>query len=108
MLAVNPAFYKHTNDFKILDVMVSKIPKNASVMTQNNLAPRFSHQNVRLFSLEYASVQPDYILLDMREGQSPNNFLGSKNAEVVLDHVKSNSGYKIIYKTSDQFVFKKQ
>ena len=108
LLAINPAFYNHTNDFKFLNEMVEKIPKGTKVMTQNNLAPRFSHQDVRLFTLEYATFQPDYVVLDMRAGQSPNNFLGSKNVDGVLSHLRSNTSYKIVYQTRDQFIFKKQ
>lgn len=108
LLAVNPAFYHHTKDFAFLDIMVAKIPKNASVMTQNNLATRFTHQNVRLLSINYSEVKPDYILMDMRKGQNPNDFFGTKYSDQIFQNLLVDKNYYVIYKTSDQYIFKRK
>lgn len=108
MLAFNPAFYQHTNEFGFLNDMVKKIPPDTSVMTHNNLAPQFSHQDVQLFTAEYKTIKPEYILIDRRPGQSPNNFLGSKNIDVIFSQLQNDKNYKIFFKTKEQFIFKKK
>lgn len=107
LLAFNPVFYRHSQDFAFLDTMVKKIPKNASVMTQNNLATRFTHQDVRLLTIDYPQAKPDYILIDVRSGQNPNDFLGTKYFSEIFQQLLTDKNYKIIYKTEDQYVFKR-
>ncbi len=108
MLALNPVFYQHTKDFEFLNTMIRKIPKDKSVATHNNLAARFSHQPVQLLRLDYYKVKPDYILMDLRSGQSPNNFLETKNVEEIFSRLLKDPNYKIIYKTNDQYIFERK
>jgi hypothetical protein len=105
-LAYNPAFYKHTNNFKFLDSMVDKIPKEATVMTHNNLAVRFTHQKVWLLRQNYSYYKPDYILIDLRSGQNPNNFYGTDNYASIAAQLKIDPNYSLLYHTESQFVFK--
>lgn len=107
MLFINPAFYTHTKEFDFINNIVKKVPKDASIMTLNNLATRFTHQDVRLLTLDYTITRPDYILVDMREGQSANNFTGSGKIKQIFPQLLKDPGYKIIYKTKEQFLFKK-
>lgn len=106
-LSYNPAFYSHTRNFEFLNTLISKIPKNASVMAQNNIAPHFTRQKVYLFRDEYYLYQPDYILLDLRPQQNLNNFFGVKNLEKTLERLLIDPDYVIVYKTQYQFIFKK-
>ena len=108
-LAYNPAFYKHTTDFKFLDDLVSKVPKDASVMTQNNIASHFTHQEVYYLRMNYKKFNPDYIVIDAREGQNPNNFFGERNFDVkaFLQKISKDKCYKAVFKTKYQFIFKK-
>ena len=106
-LAYNPSFYEHTKDFVFLDTMVAKIPKSAVVMTQNNLATRFTHQKVYLLKHDYKTINPDYILIDNRKGQNANNYFGGSTIESVLAMLKKDKRYTIIYNTDDQKIFKK-
>jgi len=111
LLAFNSAFYKNTSGFNFLNTMVEKIPQNASVMTQNNLATRFTHQNVQLLNDDYATVKPDYILMDMREGQDPNDYYAS-SANIqgfinIFGEISHNKNYMAIYKTNKQVIFKR-
>lgn len=108
LLAINPDFYKHTGDFSFLDNLIKKIPQNASIMTQNNLATRFTHQKVFLLRPEYENYNPDYILIDVRDGQNPNNFLFSRKAEQTLKNLQKDSKYSLEYSTKYQFIFKKK
>jgi len=108
LLAINPAFYKHTNDFKFLNDIVEKVPKDAYIMTQNNIGTRFTHQDVRLVQSKYEDSMPDYILLDVRPGQNPNNYFGTDNLSKTLMLIKNDNKYAKIYSTQDQYLFKRK
>lgn len=107
-LAYNPDFYKHTKDFAFLNDLIKKIPANSSVMTQNNLAARFTHQQVWILRSNYEIYKPDYILIDNREGQNPNDFFASpSNIDDIIKEIKRDSNYKLIYDTQEQFMFER-
>lgn len=115
-LAYNPAFYKHTKDFTFLDDVVKEIPADATIMTQNNLAAHFTHQKVWLllsdkkkYPIEYYTTkQPEYILIDTREGQNPNNHFGIKDMDVLLEHLRKDNNYTVTYDKNGQLIFKRQ
>lgn len=107
-LSYNPDFYKHSKDFTFLDNMIKMIPKEATVMAQNNLAAKFTHQKVWLLRKNYYYYNPDYILIDIRAGQNPNNFFGTKEHLKILASIKRNPDYSIIYQTKEQLVFKRK
>lgn len=104
-LAYNPAFYSHTRDFAFLNNLIKRIPNDASVMTHNNLAPRFTHQKVLLLRRDYENYRPEYIVLDVRPGQNPNNFFGTEGVADILKLLQNDSKYELTYKTKDQFIF---
>lgn len=107
-LAYNKFFYMHTNDFTYLETLIKKIPENASVMTQNNIAVRFTHQPVFLLRNQYSLFSPDYILIDLREGQNLNNFFGTKDVKKLLEELKNDPEYQVIHKAKEQFIFQKK
>lgn len=109
-LAYNPAFYEHTNHFAFLDTLVAHVPQEGTVMTQNNLAVRFSHRNVFLLRDGYAGFQPDFIVLDARRGQNPNNFFGLQKKSVgqILEELQADPAYEPIYQTDQQFIFRRK
>jgi uncharacterized membrane protein len=107
-LAYNPAFYAHTIDFVFLDALIKKIPVNASIMTQNNLAVRFTHQQVWILRSDYELYKPDYILIDNRKGQGANNFYATMgNVDAIIKSIMKDSNYVEVYGTKEQFIFKK-
>jgi len=106
-LVYNKAFYDHTNNFEFLNKMVKMVPPNATVATHNNLASRFTHQKVWLLRESYDSNNPDYILIDNRQDQSPNNYVGSESLDLILRKILRDQNYKIIYNTKEQYVFKR-
>lgn len=111
LLAFNRDFYLQTKQMKFLNEMLKVVPLNASVMTHNNLAARFTHQEVRLLTPNYEAFKPDYILLDLREGQNPNNFccdINQEEAREIYLNLLNDGKYKLIYKTKEQFVFHRQ
>lgn len=110
-LVYNPAFYAHTKNFKFLDDLIALVPKESSVMTQNNIAGHFTHQKVYLLTPNYAVLSPEYIVFDMRDGQGPTNFFGiprGHTPESILEVVEKDPGYEVYYQKDDQYIFKKR
>lgn len=107
-LAYNKAFYQHSHDFGFLNTLVEKVPKTASVMTQNNIAVRFDHQKMYLLRSDYQNYNPDYIVIDNRSGQNPNDFFGAGDVAKTIKALKLDPSYQIVYQTGDQFIFKKK
>ncbi len=115
-LAYNPTFYQHSNDFKFLTNMVRLIPPGASIMTQNNIAAHFTHDKITLLrdkcgpctQEHYRSIMPDYIIIDSREGQGPNNYFGVTDLKVIFENLKDDKDYNVIYHVGDQYAFKKR
>lgn len=106
-LSYNPDFYKHTKEFVFLNDLIKKIPDNSSIMTQNNLAARFTHQKVWLLRENYDKYKPDYILIDNRAGQNPNDFFGTSGSVAdIIKSIERDPKYKAIYKSQEQFIFK--
>jgi uncharacterized membrane protein len=114
-LAYNPAFYANTKNFSFLERAVKQIPPNASVMAQNNLATRFSHQKVWMLRSDdikykdeyYTLKKPDYIMFDKRPGQNPNNYFTIKSLDVLLINLNKDRNYKLFYKDGDVYIFKR-
>lgn len=107
-LAYNPVFYTHTKDFEFLDKMVQMVPPNATVSTHNNLASRFTHQRVWLLKDSYEIHKPEYILIDNRQGQNPNNFTGTGSLDPILRAILNDPNYQAIYRTKEQYVFNRR
>jgi len=107
-LAYNRAFYLHTKNLHFLEELVNKVPKDASVMTQNNLAVRFTHQDVMLLRDNYEVYNPDYIVLDLRDEQNPNVFFGLKDKDSLLTFLLRDKNYEAIFQTEYQYVFQKK
>ncbi|MFC1646903.1 DUF2079 domain-containing protein, partial [Patescibacteria group bacterium] len=107
-LAYNKAFYQHSKSFEFLNDMVSKVPQNASVMTQNHLAVRFTHQPLFLTDIEYEKYEPDFIVLDLRTDQNPNNIFGhhGKNFSNFVQKLSTDPRYTLIYNKNDQNIYK--
>lgn len=106
-LVLNPVFYKDTKNFAFLELLIKKVPANAVIMTQNNLAAKFTHQKVWLLQKYYYMYNPEYILIDNRSGQNPNDFFGGADSNVVLNSLKKDKSYNLIFNTKNQFLFKK-
>lgn len=107
MLAINPAFYAHSADFKFLNNLVNKIPKDASIMTQNNLGVRFTHQDFIYLREGYEEYKPDYILIDNRAGQNPNNLLWAPSIDELLIKLAGDENYISIFNNGEQYLYKR-
>lgn len=110
-LSYNPDFYAHTKDFVFLDNLIKKVPKGATVMTQNNLAPHFLHSQGEVYLLKtwYRQTMPDYVVFDLRPGQNPNDFfdVGEKGAAYVESLLRQDECYKLEYDNKYQIIYKK-
>jgi len=109
MLATHPAFYNHTKNFQFLDKMMTVVPSNVTVAAQNNLASRLLHEKeIWMLSENYRKHNPEYILMDVRPGQNGHNFMGIKgDPNLLLEDIKNNGAYRLIYHEGDQYVFKR-
>lgn len=107
-LAYNPAFYTNTRNFTFLNDLISKVPKNTTVMTSNNIAPHMIHtHNVFLLRSVYTDFMPDYFVLDLRDGQNGNNFFGV-NIDALMTTLKKDPRYEPYYQTHEQVIYKRK
>lgn len=107
-LAYNRAFYAHTQDFKFLNDLMVAVPPGKTVMTQNNLAARFTDRKVKMIRANYETYKPELIVLDMRAGQNPNNFLFAGDQNQFFADVKADVKYEILYQSHDQYIFQRK
>jgi uncharacterized membrane protein len=106
-LSYNPDFYRHTANFKFLNDFVAVVPQKASVMTQNHLAVRFTHQELYLVNEKYPDFQPQYIILDLRPEQNPIDFFGfhGKDFWQFASLVAHDPNYSVIYNINHQLIY---
>lgn len=106
-LAYNPAFYANTRNFSFLNDLISRVPPNTTVMTQNNIAPHMIHTH-KVFLLRdiYEDFMPDYFVLDLRDGQNGNNFFGVK-IDALMARLSNDARYHVAYKTNEQVIYKR-
>lgn len=111
-LIYNRDFFKITKNMKFMDDFVKKIPSKGKVMTQNNLATRFTHTDLYLFLDEktFYKVDPDVLAIDFRPGQSPNNFfpLHEPELEVLAKKLEKDPKYKVLYKDYYRYIITKK
>lgn len=110
LLATHPAFYGQTTTMKFLDDFVGKIPTTGLLMTQNNIAAHFTHQEVILLHKVYQDISPDIVAIDIRPGQNANNFfpVSESDTQKIVDSFSANSSYKKITAGENQFIFVKK
>jgi uncharacterized membrane protein len=110
-LSYNRAFYQHSGNFAFLDTLLDHVPKNAKVMAQNNLAARLTHGDVMLLIKELPVLKdeekPEYIVLDLRAGQNPNNFFPFVDIQEFVAIMKLTGEYKIYYEQGEQVIYKR-
>lgn len=107
LLFINKAFYAHTGNFKFLDKLIEKIPNDGVVMAQTNLAAKLAYRKVYMLRNNYHDFNPDYIVLDTRDGQEPNNFLGINDFKLLVASISADPAYEIFYDQGEQMIYKK-
>lgn len=111
-LLYNKDFYKITNNMKFMNDFVARIPKNGKIMTQNNLAVRFTHNDLYILSSRgyIDTVKPDVIAMDFRPGQNINNYwpVTPEKMESIATYLKNDKEYKLFYGEQYRYIFVKQ
>jgi uncharacterized membrane protein len=107
-MSYNPAFYAHTKDFQYMNDFLKQVPAGKSVMTQNNLAVRFTDRHVKLLRENYEQYQPELVVLDLRDGQNPNNFMGVKDVNGILSRLLVDPQYTVLYHQGAQYIFERK
>jgi hypothetical protein len=97
---------------KFIDEFVDKIPRKGKIMLQNNLAVRFTHNDLYILSTEeyFRKVNPDVIALDFRPGQNINNFwpMTEEKMKSLAGILLQDPYYDILYKESYRYIFVKK
>lgn len=108
-LSYNKVFYEQNDRTKYVDEFVANFPKSGLIMTQNDLAVRLTHQNVKLLRRNYREFNPDYIILNLTPGQNPNSFfpLSYKEVESLKDDLMIDPRYNLRKFTDYLYLFYK-
>lgn len=108
-LGYNPVFYKQFEGSRYVRDFINSVPKEGLVMTQNDLAVRFTHGKIMLISLDYKKFNPDVIALNLTEGQNPNSLypLGYSGTIVLKDLLIKDKDYKLEKFADELYLFTK-
>ncbi|MDD2822859.1 MAG: DUF2079 domain-containing protein [Candidatus Daviesbacteria bacterium] len=108
-LFYNPDFYKQNEYSRYVDDFLKNIPKDGVIYTQNDLAGRLSHQNVKTFRPDYKVINPDYIVLNLTPGQTPNAFspLRYDSVKNLKDQLLEDSNYTVQKYGEELYIFSK-
>lgn len=111
-LLYNRDFFAITKQQQFMNDFIAKIPKTGKIMTQSNLAVRFTHNTLYLLtSKEHLfSVNPDVVALDFRDGQNINNYwpLDQGKMASIAAYLRSRSDYTAIFAEPHRYVFVKK
>lgn len=107
LLFFNKAFYNHTKNFEFLDTLIENIPEDGVVMAQTNIAAKLAYRKVYMLRDNYADFQPDYIVIDARGGQEPNNFWDVRYFDDLLINIKNDPNYQLFYDQGEQVIYQK-
>lgn len=74
-------------------------------MAQHNLAGKLAHRQVYILRDNYQKFAPDYIVIDTRDGQEPNNFLGIKDFPGLVSKLAGDPNYEVYYDQGEQKIY---
>jgi uncharacterized membrane protein len=104
---LKPGFYKNESWMDNNRVILSKIPKGASLASQNNLLPHLSHRN-EIYLIPNVN-NPEYMVFDLRPAQDNWNFYTydlDKTKNLFMNLVTSKA-YRIVYSAGDAYLLNK-
>ncbi len=108
-MAISPIFWKELKPNKEFFNFINKIPKNGSVMSQNNVLAYVSNRKEDLYYLKkrYWIQKPDTIAFDLTPGQNPNNFYESAPESILMvrDSLINDQYYKLLYEHNGRYIF---
>lgn len=107
LLFFNKAFYAHTKNHAFLNNLVAQIPEDGLIMAQTNIAAKIANRDVVMLRDDYQLYNPDYIVIDTRAGQEPNNFLGIKSFDLLVKRLEIDASYDLFFNQGDQRIYKR-
>lgn len=112
LLVFNKAFYQTTTNNSFLWKLVKKTPQDGSVMTQNHLEYIFAHQGVFPLTSDSKLLKkedPKYIVVDLRQGQNPNNYFPIDEAQTkeLIQTLLEKKVYSIYFQEGTMYILKK-
>lgn len=111
-LVYNPEFYKITPNNKYMDDFVARIPRQGKLMIQNNLAVRFTHNDLYLLLTpeHLREVDPDVVAMDFRPGQNPNNYWPLTEADMasISAMLLADPRYQPLFRDQYRYIFQKR
>lgn len=108
---LKPAFYYKSEKIEKLNSLVRKIPKDAGVVTLNNIASHLTHrERIYLFPKVEDS---EYVLVDISENQPANNFFNGafydyRFAKMDLFKLIEREDFKVVEKKDDIYLLKRK
>lgn len=108
-LVYNPVFYEQNQRVKYVDDFVKYFPKQGVIMTQNDLAVRLTHYDVRLLRENYYLINPDHIIFNLTSGQNPNSFfpLTYERAVDLKNILLEDESYRVEKFADELYIFSK-
>lgn len=105
LLKIN--FYKSAPWMKNNNLILSLVPEDASVATQNNLVPHLSHRK-EVYLLPNTG-NAEFIIMDLHEGQNEWNFYSQnlKKTKSQFTQIITSGEYKTIYSSGDTYLLRK-
>lgn len=106
-LGYNPVFYKQFEGSRYVREFLNEVPKDGLVMTQNDLAVRFTHGKLMLISLDYKKYNPDFVVLNLTAGQNPNSLypLGYSGATSLKEMLIKDGNYQLKKYADELYLF---
>lgn len=108
LLFFNRAFYAHTSNLQFLDDLLQHVPDDGVIMAQTNIAAKLAYRKVYMLRDDYAKFSPDYIVIDTRDGQEPNNFLGVRNFDSLVRKLEKDPSYELYHSQGEQKIYKRR
>jgi uncharacterized membrane protein len=108
-LVFNHAFYQQIAHTQYVRDFETHFPKSGVVMTQNDLAARLTHTDVRLMRMHYQLINPDFIIMNLTPGQNPNSFtpLSSDDMKETKDLLLLDNNYSVQKYGDELYIFTK-
>lgn len=108
-----PDFYKITTDNSSVWEFIQHVPKDGKIVTQNHLGLPLSDRDVYQFpqTIEgLIKLNPDYIIYDNGEDQSPANYIPLQPKEkffAMMDEIYKTGRYRVYFNQNHLYILKR-
>ena len=108
-LFYNRAFYQQNDHVDYVNKFVNNFPHDGLIMTQNDLAVRLTHYNVKLLRPDYVPFNPDHVILNLTPGQNPNSYtpLTLEQVTHLRDLLLKDKSYSVKKYADELYIFSK-